>query len=127
LIDDTLFLAYSCLQNTVHTGTTRDVTSHWKFTNTGDDTEVTPTGWPEVVLDRFRAEPKLMCLLLRDQADPGYPSFPVISWLSEHRRWTEGGPLAWRELGSGLLRKRMPLACGLPSNPTRVFEVPEIV
>lgn len=44
----------------------------------GDDTEVTPVGWPGVVLDRFKAEPGLMCLLLHDKADPGYPSFPVL-------------------------------------------------
>ena len=43
---------------------------------------MTPRGWPSLVLDRFSSDPSLMCLLLRDHADPGYPSFPVLR--SEH-------------------------------------------
>ncbi|GAX81556.1 hypothetical protein CEUSTIGMA_g8984.t1 [Chlamydomonas eustigma] len=44
----------------------------------GDDTAICPRGWPGLVLEQFQADPNLMCLLLNDVADPGYPSFPVI-------------------------------------------------
>ncbi|PNH10151.1 hypothetical protein TSOC_003167 [Tetrabaena socialis] len=76
----------------------------------GDDTRIAPDGWPETVLRRFaegqttgpppaaesrsygvsagkqllqqRRRHPLRCLLLRDAADPGYPSFPVVA--AEH-------------------------------------------
>lgn len=45
---------------------------------TGDDTEVQPAGWPQEVLSAFEQDPQLMLLLLKDEADPGFPSFPVL-------------------------------------------------
>jgi hypothetical protein len=44
----------------------------------GDDTEVEPKGWPSAVVSAFAEDPQLMLLLLRDAADPGFPSFPVL-------------------------------------------------
>ncbi|KAI8473233.1 MAG: nucleotide-diphospho-sugar transferase [Monoraphidium minutum] len=44
----------------------------------GDDVRVSPQGWPATVVARFAADPRLSLLLLQDQADPGFPSFPVL-------------------------------------------------
>lgn len=44
----------------------------------GDDTGVQPAGWPNLVLSTFQADPQLMLLLLKDAADPGFPSCPVL-------------------------------------------------
>jgi len=49
-----------------------------KPVRTGDDTEVQPAGWPQEVLSAFEQDPQLMLLLLKDAADPGFPSFPVL-------------------------------------------------
>ncbi len=60
---------------------------------TGDDTYVqampdaasgpeapaaAPGCWATLVQQRFAADPQLMLLVLRDAADPGFPSFPVL-------------------------------------------------
>ena len=48
------------------------------FVLLGDDTVLSPPSWPAMVLKRFNSDPSLLCLLLNDRTDPGYPSFPVI-------------------------------------------------
>jgi hypothetical protein len=45
---------------------------------TGDDVKVEPANWPELIADAFESALSLMCLILKDEADPGFPSFPVL-------------------------------------------------
>eukprot|EP00955_Chlamydomonas_euryale_P109102 365906-Chlamydomonas_euryale.AAC.25 len=44
----------------------------------GDDTEVSPPGWPAQLLGQFFDDDALMCLVLMDKSDPGCPTFPAI-------------------------------------------------
>lgn len=57
----------------------------WHYTHAGDDIEMSPPGWPDRIIKQFQQNPDLMLLLLRDAADPGFPSFPVLR-VDQHLR-----------------------------------------
>lgn len=45
----------------------------------GDDVAVGPPGWPQLLSGFVAGRPHLRCVALLDAADPGFPSFPVVS------------------------------------------------